>query len=358
MERVDVKTKIISGTGSLSYLQELGSERLLLVIDPYLAQKGWGTKILELAKPRESRVFDKVSPDPTVELAAEGVQMLKEFQPDALVALGGGSCMDLAKAMVHFSKEAVRLIAIPSTSGSGSEVTDFSVISHKGVKYPLISKDICPTVAILDGSLLESLPKSLIADTGFDVLAHALESYVAKSASDFTRMFAKEAFIRAYAKLPASFAGDTSVRENIHVAATMAGIAFNQSGLGLCHAMAHVLGGEFHIPHGRLCAILLPAVVGCNAHFCGEVYGTLARSAGFFGTADTVAVRNLRNGLCRLRSQLSMPATLQEAGVDPRLLQFKAKELTAKILSDPCCQENPMMVEDFMVKRILEEVAK
>ena len=358
MERFDVRTKIISGNGSLSYLQELKSQRLMLVIDPYLAQKGWGSKILDAAKPQSSQVFDKISPDPTVELAAEGTQILKEFKPDTLVALGGGSCMDLAKAMVHFSGQKVTLVAIPSTSGSGSEVTDFSVLSHNGVKYPLISKQICPEVAILDSSLLESLPKSLIADTGFDVLTHALESYVAKSASDFTRMFAKEAFTRVYAQLPASFAGDTSVRENIHMAATMAGIAFSQSGLGLCHAMAHVLGGEFHIPHGRLCAILLPAVVGCNAHFCGEAYGALARSAGFFGTADTVAVRNLRNGLCRLRSQLSMPATLQEAGVDARVLQFKAKELTEKILADPCCQDNPMQVEDFMVKRILEEVAK
>ena len=358
MERFDVKTKIISGRGSLCYLQEMNIRRLLLVIDPYLAQKGWSAKILEQAKPEDSQVFDKISPDPTVELAAEGTQILKEFAPDTLVALGGGSCMDLAKAMLHFSGKEVKLVAIPSTSGSGSEVTDFSVLSHNGVKYPLISRDICPAVAILDSSLLESLPKSLIADTGFDVLTHALESYVAKSASDFTRMFAKEAFTRVYAKLPASYAGEVGVRESIHTAATMAGVAFAQSGLGLCHAMAHVLGGEFHIPHGRLCAILLPAVVGCNAHFCGEAYGTLARSAGFFGSADTVAVRNLRNGLCRLRSQLSMPATLQEAGVDSRLLQFKTKELTEKILADPCCGENPMQVEDFMVKRILEEVAK
>ena len=358
MERFDVTTKIISGAGSLSYLQELRAKRLMLVIDPYLQQKGWGSKILELAKPEKSQVFDKISPDPTVELAAEGTQLLKEFKPDTLVALGGGSCMDLAKAMLHFSGEKVKLVAVPSTSGSGSEVTDFSVLSHNGVKYPLISKDICPAVAILDSSLLESLPKGLIADTGFDVLAHALESYVARNASNFTRMFAKEAFTCVYAKLPASFAGEVGVREPIHIAATMAGIAFNQSGLGLCHAMAHILGGEFHIPHGRLCAILLPAVVGCNAHFCGEAYGKLARSAGFFGTADTVAVRNLRNGLCRLRSQLSLPATLQEAGVDPRVLQFKMKELTEKILADPCCQDNPMTVEDFMVKRILEEVAK
>ncbi len=358
MEQFDLQTKIVTGADSLSYLGKLGCHRLLVVSDPYFAESGWVSRILGKAKPTESRVFDKVIPDPTVELAAEGTAVLKEFAPDTVVALGGGSAIDLAKAMVHFSGMSPKLVAIPTTSGSGSEVTNFSVLTHSGVKLPLISKEICPHVAILDSALLESLPKSLIADTGFDVLVHALESYVAKGASLLTRTFAQTAFTLVYAHLPASFAGDVSVREKIHLASTMAGISFSQAGLGLCHAMAHVLGGEFHIPHGRLCAMLLPWVVECNAHFCPEAYGQLARGAGFFGSADTVAVRNLKNGLCRLAKQLGMPSTLQEAGVDPRLVQFRQKELTAKILDDPCCGDNPAQVEDFMVKRILEGVAR
>ena len=358
MERFDFRTRIISGQGSLSYLQEMNIRRLLLVIDPFLAQKGWGTKIIELADPEQSQVFDKVSADPTVELAAEGTKALQAFSPDTVVALGGGSTIDLTKAMVHFSGLTPRLVAIPTTSGSGSEVTNFAVLSHNGVKYPVVSDKLYPEVAILESALLDSLPKGLIADTGFDVLAHALESYVGKKASPVTKCLSREAFSLVYAQLPLSYAGDKAVRFSVHMASCMAGMAFSQAGLGLCHAMAHVLGGEFHLPHGRLCASLLPAVVECNANFCGGEYGQLARSVGFFGSADTVAVRNLKNGLIRLRKQLALPGSLQEAGVDPRQVQLRQRELTEKILEDPCCQNNPAEVADFMVKRILEGVAR
>ena len=353
-----VRTQIVSGADSLSYLEELECGRVLLVADPYFVQNGWTDRVLQASKCRESRVFDKVFPDPTVELAAEGTKILQEFDPDTVVALGGGSAIDLAKAMVHFSGKSPCFVAIPTTSGSGSEVTDFAVLTHDGVKHPVVSENLYPDVAILEEKLLENLPKGLIADTGFDVLTHALESYVAKGASLMTRAMAREAFSLAYAHLPASFSGDKGVRGEMHMASCMAGIAFSQSGLGLCHAMAHVLGGEFHISHGRLCGMLLPWVIDCNANFCPEGYGQLARSAGFFGSADTVAVRNLKNGLIRLRKQLGMPGTLQEAGIDPRLVQYKQQELTRKILEDSCCQDNPAEVADFMVKRILEGVAR
>ncbi len=358
MERFTVRTQVVSGKNSLSFLGEIGCQRLLLVIDPYFVQQGWTDRILQAARAAESRVFDKVSADPTVELAAEGTKLLQEFSPDTVVALGGGSTIDLAKAMVHFSGQSPRLVAIPTTSGSGSEVTNFAVLSHNGVKYPVVSDKLYPEVAILEEALLESLPKGLIADTGFDVLAHALESFVAKKASPVTKTLSREAFSLAYALLPLSYAGDKSVRGQLHMASCMAGMAFSQAGLGLCHAMAHVLGGEFHLPHGRLCAILLPAVVECNANFCPQGYGQLARSAGFFGSADTVAVRNLKNGLIRLRKQLGMPGSLREAGIDPRQVQLRQRELTEKILADPCCGDNPAEVADFMVKRILEGVAR
>lgn len=358
MERFTVRTQIVSGADSLSYLGEMGISRLLLVADPYFVQNGWTDRVLQAAKKPESRVFDKVFPDPTVELAAEGTKLLQEFDPDTVVALGGGSAIDLAKAMVYFSGKRPTLVALPTTSGSGSEVTNFAVLTHQGVKHPVVSEKLYPDVAILEEALLENLPKGLIAETGFDVLTHALESYVARGASLVSQAMSREAFSLAYAHLPASFSGDKTVRRDLHMASCMAGIAFSQAGLGLCHAMAHVLGGEFHLSHGRLCAILLPWVVECNANFCPEGYGQLARSAGFFGTADTVAVRNLKNGLIRLRKQLALPGTLQEAGIDPRLVQYKQQELAQKILEDPCCKDNPAEVADFMVKRILEGVAR
>ncbi len=357
VQRFSCKTRIVSGAGAVSYLKEMGSKKLLLVSDPYFSQNGTAQRLVQLSGAAHSKVFDKVAPDPSVELAAEGTALVREFAPDTVVALGGGSAMDCAKAMVYFAGVPVRLVAIPTTSGSGSEVTDFAVLSHGKVKHPLVDEKLCPEVAILDSTLLEKLPKGLIADTGFDVLCHALEAFVALDAGAVTDALAKEAFCVAYAHLPASYAGHLEVRGRIHEAATMAGLAFTQAGLGLCHAMAHALGGLFHLPHGRLNAILLPQVIECNSHVCSHKYAVLARAAGLPGAADTVAVRNLKNGLVRLRRELGMPQTLKEAGVDPRQVRYSASELVAAILEDPCCKTNPMPVEDFMVRRILEEVA-
>ena len=160
----------------------------------------------------------------------------------------------------------------------------------------------------------------------------------------------------AYAHLPASYGGNQSVRLRIHEAATMAGLAFTQAGLGLCHAMSHSLGGLLHLPHGRLNAVLLPAVVGYNSLVCGEKYAALARAAGIGGAADTVAVRNLKNALIRLRRELGLPQTLKEAGIDPRQVWHLSPKIVETTLADPCCKSNPLPVEDFIVRRILEEV--
>ena len=356
LETFYCKTKIITGSCG-KILENRKIQSLLLVTDPYFVENGVARTLIADAKPGRSRIFHQVVPDPSVELAATGVGVMKEFHPDTVVALGGGSAIDCAKAMVYFYDQPVMLIAIPTTSGSGSEVTDFSVLTHGDTKHPLIDPKICPDVAILDHSLLKNLPKKLIADTGFDVISHALESFVATDAGAITDALAREAFCNAYAYLPASYRGDVSFRGKIHMASTMAGMAFSQAGLGLCHAMAHSLGGMFHLPHGRLNAILLPAVVECNALMATEKYAKLARAAGINGAADSVAVRNLRNGLIRLRRDLELPETLQQAGVSPRNLRQKSNQIVEAVLKDPCCKTNPMPVEDFMVRRILEAVA-
>ena len=356
MEHFYCKTKIVSGAGAVDYLKELKSSRLLLVADPYFEKDGTADRLLVQSGAEQTERFYKVEPDPSVDLAAEGTALIKAFKPDTVVALGGGSAMDCAKAMVFFAGLPVTLVAIPTTSGSGSEVTDFSILTHKKVKHPLVDEKIRPDVAILDSDLLKKLPKSIIADTGFDVLCHAMEAYVATKASPITDALAKEAFSVVYRQLPASYGGNLQVRGSIHAAATMAGLAFTQAGLGLCHAMAHSLGGQFHLPHGRLNAILLPAVMDCNSHICGSRYAALARSAGLTGASDMVAVRNLRNGLTRLRRELGLPQTLKEAGVNPKEVRFYGEQIVKATLEDACCKTNPLPVEDFMVRRILEEV--
>ncbi len=356
MEEFSCKTKIISGPGAVAALGELGAKRLFLVTDPYFMKNGMARQVAEKTGCPQVAYFDKIQPDPTVELAAEGTARLRDFGPDLVAALGGGSTLDCAKAMAFFAKGDYRFAAIPTTSGSGSEVTDFAILTHDRVKHPLVDKRLRPDLAILDSDLLQELPKGLIAETGFDVLTHAVEAYTARGAGAVTDLFAREAFSSAYAALPASFAGRKEVRLKVHLAATMAGMAFTQAGLGLCHAMAHSLGGMFHVAHGRLNAILLPSIIGCNAHVAGRKYAELARAAGMGGSADTIAVRNLRNGLIRLRRELNLPETLAQAGVDPRAVWRNAGEIVKAALEDPCCKSNSMEVEDFLVRRILEEV--
>lgn len=355
METFSCKTKIISGAGAISALAELGSSRLLLVADPYFQKTDLPEQLKKAAKADVMDTFFEVRPDPSVELAAKGTALVQQFQPDAVVALGGGSAMDCAKAMVYFSGKAIPLVAIPTTSGSGSEVTDFAVLTAGGTKHPLVDKALLPEMAILDGNLLSTLPKSLIADAGFDIVAHAVESYVATGAGAISRSLAGEAFAEAYRALPASFGGDTGVRQQIHLAATMAGIAFSQSGLGLCHAMAHALGGLFHVPHGRLNAILLPAVVEANAA-ANHRYACLARAAGLGGTADAMAVRNLKNALTRLRKELQLPQTLAQAGAPVREVRQSEQALVAAALADPCCGTNPVPPDGAMVRYILQQV--
>ena len=356
MKEFSCNTRIVVGTGSVSALKELGAKRLLLVTDPFFGENGTAQRIAKASGAERTEIFSGVKPDPSVELAAEGTAVVKAFDPDVIVALGGGSAMDCAKAMLYFSGSKAMLVAIPTTSGSGSEVTDFSVLTHGKDKYPLVDPKLRPAVAILDDELLMQLPRSLIADAGYDVLTHALEAYVAVNASPITDALARDSFCAAFGALPASYAGQRQLRLKIHTAATMAGMAFTQAGLGLCHAMAHSLGGRYHIPHGRLNAILLPSVVTCNAYAAGGKYAALARAAGFSGSADAVALRNLKNGLIRLRRELQLPSDLAEAGIAPVKVWQDTEKIVAAVLADPCCKTNPVKVEDFMVRKILEEV--
>jgi alcohol dehydrogenase class IV len=234
-------------------------------------------------------------------------------------------------------------------------VTDFAILTHNGVKHPLIDEKICPSVAVLDSDLLTTLPKKLIADTGFDVLSHAAEAYVATDSTPFTDALAVAAFSTVLEKLPHSFQGDTTTRLEIHNCAAMAGIAFTRAGLGLCHALAHSLGGEFHIPHGRLNAILLPSVIEHNRSARSK-YALLARRAGLPGVSETVAVRGLKNALIRLRQELQMPDSLSAAGISPGTVWDKRERLITATLHDPCCNTNPQIVTAEMAAKILEEV--
>lgn len=357
MEEFFCRTKILAGSGAAEKLGELGAKRVFLVSDPFFEKNGTARKIGEQTKAEQIHIFSDVRPDPSVELAAEGTARLRAFDPDLIIALGGGSAMDCAKAMAFFAGNGAKLVAIPTTSGSGSEVTDFAILTHNGVKHPLVDRKLRPSMAVLDSDLLQQLPSSLVADAGFDVLSHALEALAATGAGAITDALARDAFCKAFSRLPRSFSGDKSVRLEVHLAATMAGMAFSQAGLGLCHALSHSLGGAFHVPHGRLNAILLPAVVAFNAPRAGKKYADLARMADLGGSAEQIAVRNLKNGLIRLRRELKLPQTLAEAGIASGELRKKSDQIVQAVLDDPCCRTNPVPVTGADVRRILQEVS-
>ena len=350
------KTKILSGPDALSWLKGRKCKSLLMVTDPFFMENGWAERIAGMVAAEKRAFFYKVKPDPTVELAAEGTAFMRQANPDLLIALGGGSAMDTAKAMGYFTGGQALFVAIPTTSGSGSEVTDFSILTHDGVKHPLIDSRMQPDVAILASELVEKLPHSLVADGGFDVLSHALESFVATTATPMTRALAGSAFRMTFERLSESFRGDKNAREEVHLASCMAGLAFSQSGLGMCHALSHALGGIFHLPHGRLNAILLPHVVEVNAVAASKEYAKLARMTGLGGSADTMAVRNLRNGLIRLRKELHLPATLREAGISEQQVRQHREQIMEAALKDPCMDTNPVKGDAHLLGSVLDAV--
>lgn len=356
MEQFVCKTKILSGAGSLSALADLHIKRLLIVADPYFYENGTANHIAHISSAPSVEVFHKVAPDPSVALVAEGTRLAQQFCPDTILALGGGSAMDCAKAIAYFSGLEAQLIAVPTTSGSGSEVTNFAILTHDGIKHPLVDEKLRPDMAILDSDLLDSLPQHLIADTGFDLIAHALESWVATGDGKISEALAFEALRTAFSWLPKSYAGEKHARLSVHTAATMAGMAFSASGLGLCHAISHALGGEFHTPHGRLNAILLPAILDCNGEKAAHRYADLARRLALTSGADPIALRALKNTLLRLRRELGLPETLAQAGIAPEKLRNKLEAIVSAALQDPCCATNPVKAEAHHIRQILHAV--
>lgn len=348
MQNFSLNTRLCFGEGALDALKTLDAQRVLIITDRFFAENGTAARLSALCKNAQTRIFDGVVPDPPLETIAEGVAMLQAFSPDVLLALGGGSAIDCAKGILSLGASKARLIAVPTTSGTGSEVTSFAILTHEGVKHPLVDEALRPSLAILDASLLEKLPRGLIADAGMDILAHCLEAVAAKNASPFSDAFAMSAYRLTLEKLPASFVGDASVRGDIHCAATMAGIAFDNAGLGACHALSHALGGAFHLAHGRLNGILLPHILRFNAQASPLPYARLAAFCGLTG------LRGLIFSLERLRRAVKLPASLTEAGLSRAALHKQADAICAAAEHDACVAGNPRPVTQADFRRLLE----
>lgn len=349
-------TRICAGENALSYLSSLQAERVLVITDRFFSQNGTAARIGGMIPGAKVEVFDRVTPDPTAETAAEAAAVCTTLQPQILLALGGGSPMDCAKAVRLAAEKPMLFIAIPTTSGSGSEVTSFSILTHGGVKHPLVDGGIRPNIAILDDSLLQSLPPSLVAHTGMDLLSHCMEALAATGRSPFTDSLAMSAAETVFSCLKASYHGDVTVRSRLHQAATMAGIAFDNAGLGLCHGLAHALGGRYHLPHGVLCAMVLPHVMKLNAPKAGAAYRRLAAYCQMGAATEQTALRSLTGAISRLRSSLSMPETLTAAGLDRETIRASHRQVLQAALEDGCLKTNPVPVTEQAVEQILRAV--
>lgn len=393
MQWFKVPPKIYFENDSIQYLQKMeGIERAFIVTDPTMVKLGNVDKVLYYLRKREkychSEIYSDVEPDPDVETIMRGVQAMRQFQPDVIIALGGGSAMDAAKGMwllyehpeatfdglklkfMDIRKRAYKfprlgakaqMVCIPTTSGTGSEVTSFSVVTDKkngNIKYPLADYALTPGVAIIDPQFVMSLPKSATADTGLDVLTHALEAYVSVMASDYTDGLALQAIGMVFEYLPRAYkngATDTVAREKMHNASCIAGMAFTNAFLGLNHSMAHKLGGDYHIPHGRANAILLPYVVEYNAQkptkfatfpkyekfIADEKYARIAQYIGKGGKTVQESVQNLVQAIRDLEREVGAPASIQECGIDEKLFFDNLQRLSENAHEDQCTTANP-----------------
>lgn len=348
METFTLKPKLYFGADALGALKELSGRRVLVVTDGFLSSSGLLDKVRVHLTGCDVTVFDQVTPDPTVELVARGVQLLREVQPDAVIAFGGGSPMDCAKAVRWSAGGYVPLWAIPTTAGTGSEMTAYAVLTDpsQGLKYPLVDDTLLPEYAILDPSLLAGVPPTVTADTGMDVLTHAAEAYVSPKATPFTDALAEKAFALAYENLPGAYRGDLERRGVMLYASCMAGMAFNAAGLGICHSLAHALGGRVHMPHGRLNAILLSHVIRFNAanQIAAQRYAKLAKLCGL-----AASPRALSGAMSRLLPVLKMPTTLTVD--DP-------SAIAAAALADPCTATNPRVPTQTELETLLRGLSR
>lgn len=376
MKRFNIETAIYFGEGSLEKLRELDNKKILIVCDKFIGTSDILKKVLDKLEKCEVLVFDEIVPDPTIKIVAKGVQLLKREKFDLIIALGGGSSIDGAKAIREYYKRIdenveIDFYAIPTTSGTGSEVTEYSVITNEkeSLKYALTNEDLLPTIAILDPELVKSVPKSITADTGMDVLTHAIEAYVSKEASDFTDALAEKAFELVVKNLEKAFAdgNDIYAREKMHNASCLAGLAFNAAGLGLTHSLAHMIGGRFHIPHGKINAIILPYVIKFNSDIDRKSYldseneilkryQKLGKIAGLNGINPVIGTSNLINYIQKLQKSVGIPKNLKELKIDGSSLLQDVEVVYEIVMKDICTKTNPKEIKKEDIKTLLKDI--
>ena len=365
MARFTLPRDLYFGENALEELRNLKGTRAIIVVGGGSMKKfGFLNKVETYLQEAgmETLVFEGVEPDPSVETVMRGAEAMKRFNPDWIVSIGGGSPIDAAKAMWVFYEHPeatfeeiakpfnipvlrckARFVAIPSTSGTATEVTAFSVITdyRTQIKYPLADFEITPDVAIVDPALAYTMPKELTAHTGMDALAHATEAYVAVNRSDFSDPLALKAIRMISDNLVKSYHGDKEARNKMHIAQCLAGMAFSNALLGIVHSMAHKSGAVFHIPHGCLNAIYLPVVIDYNRKVCADRYAEIARSIDLPGATAEELTDAFRDFCTGLNDQLNIPQSLSEYGIAEEMFLGNVDRISANAVLDACTGCNP-----------------
>jgi alcohol dehydrogenase class IV len=360
MNKFQIKTEIYYGPDSLSYLNRYGDEAVLIVTDAFMASTDLLRQVVAALNGARVTVFDQVVPNPSVDVIADAYHVFGQVEPKAVIALGGGSSIDTAKAVNKIAIESgvtdFAFIAIPTTSGSGSEMTSYAIITSGTTKMALMSPDMYPDVAILDPEAVRTTPQSLTADAGMDAVSHAVEAYVSQHHTDFADAMAEKALHLLMDYLPATYidGADMAARERVHNAACLAGMAFENAGLGIVHSLSHAIGGSFHVPHGRLNAMIMPCVMEFNAgnlRLTKEAptpvairYAQLGHSLGMAAATIRGQALGLISLIKHLRRDLEMPERITEAGVGLGEFLGAIPDLARTALVDPCTGANPRPV--------------
>lgn len=363
-----LKTRIFMGKDGLDEILR-GVQRAFIVTDRFMHESGKVSYLTEPLEKRkiEYRIFSEVKPDPDIATVTKGIGQMLDFKPQVLFALGGGSPIDAAKAMNWLSvqgglSEKRTFVAIPTTSGTGSEVSRFSVISDptKSAKYPLVSDELLPDAAILDAELVRSVPPAVTADTGIDVLTHAIEAFVSTGANSFTDAAAEKAMKLVRSNLMKVYKNpdDLEARQKMHNASCLAGIAFSNAGLGLNHGMAHTLGAHFHLPHGRANGILLPYVMAYNAG-CHEQltpvaarYARIARVLRLDGPSIRQSAFSVIRTIKQYVKQLHIPDSIEAAGISREEFEAALDEMVTAACNDACTKTNPRACSEEEIREV------
>jgi len=376
MWEITLPRTIAAGEGALEYLKSIEGKRALIVTGSIVKKMGFVDKVANYLKEMgmELEVIE-VEPEPSVETVKRGVELAKTYGPDWIIGSGGGSNIDAAKAIwvlyerpdlevasinpfikLGMRKKA-RLICIPTTSGSGSEASWATVITNikEERKMELANKELVPDMVILDPTLPMSMPQKLVAETGLDALTHAIEAYVSPKRNDFSDALAIKAIKTIFQYLLRSYRNpeDKEAKEKMHNAATMAGMAFTNSEVGIVHALGHMIGGVFHISHGKLMAIILPYAIEYNAKVALERYIDIAKAVGIEAKTDGEALEKLVETIKEMRREFGEPASLKEAGISPEDFENKLEDLVKKVMSSVVLQGNPRALNAEEARKLL-----